>query len=168
MTKCTICNKNTAVVFTTRFENGKRFNEGLCLKCAYKTGLGAMDDIFQKAGINEDNIDDITEKINGVMENTNMQSPEGLLKMIVDGSMGEDSGFSDSFENDNAENYNQRESNELLPVAMAYPSEDSASQPENESGNRNRTGQHERQRQRPGAQGQEAQVSRPVRHQSQL
>ncbi len=138
MTKCTICNKNTAVVFTTRFENGKRFNEGLCLKCAYKTGLGAMDDIFTKAGINEDNIDEITEKINNVMESTNMQSPEGLLKMIVDGNMDGDSDFSESFESTDSDESEKREQNGLLPVAMAFPNEES-SQSDNELSNRNHT-----------------------------
>lgn len=139
MTKCTICNKNTAVVFTTRFENGKRFNEGLCLKCAYKTGLGAMDDIFTKAGINEDNIDDITEKINGVMENTNMQSPESLLKMIVDGSAGGEFGFPESFDTPGLDAFNQNDNNELLPVAMAFPNEEISSQSDSDTDNRNRT-----------------------------
>jgi len=32
-----MCKKNIAVVFTTRFDNGQRIHEGLCLKCAYKT-----------------------------------------------------------------------------------------------------------------------------------
>lgn len=133
MTKCTICNKNTAVVFTTRYENGKRFNEGLCLKCAYKTGLGAMDDIFTKAGINENNIDEITEKINNVMDNSNMQSPENLLKMIVDGNMGEDFMFPDPSDNP-GEDYIKNDSNELLPVAMAYPNDElTSSQPANDS-----------------------------------
>ncbi|MHB1483039.1 MAG: ATP-dependent Clp protease ATP-binding subunit [Saccharofermentanales bacterium] len=137
MTKCTICNKNTAVVFTTRYENGKRFNEGLCLKCAYKTGLGAMDDIFSKAGINDDNIDEITEKINNVMDNSSMQSPENLLKMIVDGNMGDDFMFPDTSDN-SIEDYNKSETNDLLPVAMAFPNDElTSSQPGNDSERRN-------------------------------
>jgi ATP-dependent Clp protease ATP-binding subunit ClpE len=125
------------VVFTTRFENGKRFNEGLCLKCAYKTGLGAMDDIFTKAGINEDNIDEITEKINNVMDNTNMQTPESLLKMIVDGGMGDDSEFSETFDISDSSRSAQNEGSELLPVAMAFPGDESA-EAGNEIGSPNR------------------------------
>ncbi len=138
MAKCTLCNINTAVVFTTRFENGKRFNEGLCLKCAYKTGLGAMDDIFAKAGINESNIDEITEKINGVMDNTFAQSPENILKAIVDGSMGEDFSFLNSIEDGDNE-FGSKESNELLPVAMAYPIEETSSQTDSDSDRKART-----------------------------
>lgn len=85
MSKCVICKKNIAVVFTTRFENGHRIHEGLCLKCAYKTGLGGMDELFEKAGINEGNIDDLTDRMNHVMSQMDGQSPEGFLKSLLGG-----------------------------------------------------------------------------------
>ena len=49
MSLCDICKKNVAVVFTTRFENNERINEGLCIKCAYDTGLGDIRDMFSAA-----------------------------------------------------------------------------------------------------------------------
>ncbi|MHB1453588.1 MAG: ATP-dependent Clp protease ATP-binding subunit [Saccharofermentanales bacterium] len=125
MTKCTSCKKNMAVVFTTRFENGKKFNEGLCLKCAYKSGLGAMDDIFSKAGVNESNIDEITERLNGVMENSNFEAPDNFLKSLIDGSFDGDTTFSDISNlsdqdmNDSATDQPKHQ-NELLPAATAF------------------------------------------------
>ncbi len=95
MTKCSVCKKNMAVVFTTRFENGRKYNEGLCLKCAYKSGLGAMDDIFSKAGVNESNIDEITERLNTVMENSSFETPDHFLKSLIESSLDGDASFSD-------------------------------------------------------------------------
>lgn len=139
MAKCTICNKNIAIVFTTRFENGRRINEGLCLKCAYKTGLGAMDDVFAKAGINEDNIDKITERVNDLMANTGTQSPENLLKSIVEGNMGEELNFQDLLGDINSDDFSESNGNELLPVAMAYQNDELDTAPSgNESGNKTR------------------------------
>src|SRR5690554_4959589 len=87
MAKCVMCKKNVAVVFTTRFENGKRISEGLCLKCAYRTGLGGMDELFAKAGINDENIDELTERMNRVMSQMDGQSPESLFKSLINGGL---------------------------------------------------------------------------------
>ncbi len=86
MAKCVLCKKNIAVVFTTRFESGQRINEGLCLKCAYKTGLGGMDDLFAKSGINDNNIDDLTARLNGIMSSMDGKSPEEMFRVLLSGS----------------------------------------------------------------------------------
>ena len=85
MSLCTLCKKNVAVVFTTRFENNQRINEGLCIKCAYETGIGGIGEMFAAAGINEGNIDNVTEKMNRLMEDMDSSNPEQLLKMLVNG-----------------------------------------------------------------------------------
>ncbi len=84
MSLCTLCKKNVAVVFTTRFENNQRINEGLCIKCAYETGIGGIEEMFAAAGINEDNIDNVTEKMNRMMSGIDSSNPEQLLKMLVE------------------------------------------------------------------------------------
>ena len=56
-TLCARCKKNVAVVFITKMENGKTINEGLCLKCAKELGLKPVDDLMQKMGITDDDID---------------------------------------------------------------------------------------------------------------
>ena len=86
MSLCDICKKNVAVVFTTRFENNERINEGLCIKCAYDTGLGDIRDMFSAAGINDNNIDDVTERLNRLMSGAETANPQDLFKMLVNDS----------------------------------------------------------------------------------
>ena len=105
MTKCVICKKNVAVVFTTRFDNGKRVNEGLCLKCAYQTGIGGIDEMFSKAGINDTNIDKVSDRLNKLMSGVDGSQPEDIFKLLLgSGDLlgdGSDSGFdSDSSDED--------------------------------------------------------------------
>ncbi|MDD2534416.1 MAG: ATP-dependent Clp protease ATP-binding subunit [Eubacteriales bacterium] len=124
MAKCMLCKKNVAVVFTTRFENGQRINEGLCLKCAYKTGLGGMDELFNKAGINEANIDDLTERMNQVMSQMDGQSPESLFQSLLSGNF-DLSQMTGSFDPDMLDIGSDDEtkgSNELLPAAVGQES----------------------------------------------
>ena len=83
MTKCAICKKNVAVVFTTRFDNGKRVSEGLCLKCAYQTGIGGIDEMFSKAGINDGNIDKVSERLNSLMSGMDGNQPEDVFKLLL-------------------------------------------------------------------------------------
>jgi ATP-dependent Clp protease ATP-binding subunit ClpE len=83
MTKCIICKKNVAVVFTTRIENGKRISEGLCIKCAYQTGIGGIDEMFAKSGINEKNIDRVSDRLNNLMSGVEGSQPEDIFKMLL-------------------------------------------------------------------------------------
>jgi ATP-dependent Clp protease ATP-binding subunit ClpA len=127
MAKCVMCKKNVAVVFTTRFENGQRISEGLCLKCAYRTGLGGMDELFAKAGINDSNIDELTERMNNVMSQMDGQSPESLFKSLISGSLdmeglAEGSGDSDEDAGDNEKSNPEKSS--LLPAAIGGESEE--------------------------------------------
>ncbi len=83
MSKCVICKKNTAVVFTTRFEGGRQVNEGICLKCAYKTGLGGIGEMLSGAGINDQNIDEITERLNQAMSGLEGSRPDEMFRAVI-------------------------------------------------------------------------------------
>ncbi len=125
MAKCVMCKKNVAVVFTTRFENGQRISEGLCLKCAYRTGLGGMDELFAKAGINDSNIDELTERMNGVMTQMEGQSPESLFQSLLSGNFDMDRLTDGSTDSDDEQgNPDGKENNELLPAAVGSESDD--------------------------------------------
>ena len=52
MALCSICKKRHAIVFTSRYENGARIDEGFCLKCAYESGISGVTDMFKATGIN--------------------------------------------------------------------------------------------------------------------
>ena len=83
MAKCMICQKNVAVVFTTRFENGRRISEGLCLKCAFESGIGGVDEMFSKSGISESNIDMVSDRLNQMMSGVDAAQPEDLFRMLL-------------------------------------------------------------------------------------
>ncbi|MCF0136813.1 MAG: ATP-dependent Clp protease ATP-binding subunit [Oscillospiraceae bacterium] len=56
---CSRCGKGMAVVFITKLENGESKNEGLCFKCARELHIKPVDDILEKFGISDEDIDSI-------------------------------------------------------------------------------------------------------------
>ena len=55
--RCAKCQKRPAMVFITRFENGKNINEGLCLVCANEMGIKPVNDILKRMGVDEGDIE---------------------------------------------------------------------------------------------------------------
>ena len=51
---CSVCNKNTAVIFINKIENGKTTTEGLCYSCAKEKGINPMDVISKNANLSEE------------------------------------------------------------------------------------------------------------------
>jgi ATP-dependent Clp protease ATP-binding subunit ClpB/ATP-dependent Clp protease ATP-binding subunit ClpC len=66
---CSRCHKNVAVIFITRIEGGQSKNEGLCLKCARELHIKPVDDVINKMGISDDELDGLSgemmEALNG-------------------------------------------------------------------------------------------------------
>lgn len=62
-TLCSKCHKNVAVVFITKIENNESKNEGLCLKCAKELGIKPVDDMIQRLGISDDDLDGLTSEM---------------------------------------------------------------------------------------------------------
>ena len=60
---CSRCKKNVAVVFITRTENGKNITEGLCLKCAKNLGLPQVNEMMQRMGITDEDLDNISNEM---------------------------------------------------------------------------------------------------------
>lgn len=54
---CSRCGKNMAVVFISRIDNGKQINEGLCLKCAKELKIKPIEDIMDRFGVKDDDLD---------------------------------------------------------------------------------------------------------------
>ena len=57
---CARCGKNMAVVFITRIEKGESHNEGLCLKCARELHIKPVDDVIEKMGLSDEDLENIT------------------------------------------------------------------------------------------------------------
>ena len=52
-----------AVVFITKLEGGQSKNEGLCLKCAKELGIKPIDDMIQKMGITDEDLENLTSEM---------------------------------------------------------------------------------------------------------
>ena len=60
-TMCSRCGKNVAVIFITKIDGtGQSKNEGLCLKCARELHIKPVDDIMNRFGISDDDLENIT------------------------------------------------------------------------------------------------------------
>ncbi len=66
-TICGKCKKNVAVIFITKVENGKSTNEGLCLKCAKELGIKQVDEIVERMGLSEDELDGLNSEMMSLM-----------------------------------------------------------------------------------------------------
>ena len=90
-TLCSRCKKNLAVVFITKIDGGKTVNEGLCLKCAKEMGIKPVDDMIERMGLSEDDL----ENLNGEMTEA-MNGLESLLSQGHDAEDGSEDDESDS------------------------------------------------------------------------
>jgi ATP-dependent Clp protease ATP-binding subunit ClpC len=63
LTLCARCQKNAAVIFITKIENGESTNEGLCLKCAKDLNIKPVEDIIRKMGLTDEDLDSLTDEM---------------------------------------------------------------------------------------------------------
>ena len=76
---CSRCGKNVAVVFITKLEGGVQKNEGLCIKCARELHIKPVDDMIEKMGISDEDLDNLS----GEMMNA-LNGVESLMDMSID------------------------------------------------------------------------------------
>ena len=84
-TLCSRCGKNVAVIFITKIENGQQKQEGLCLKCARELHIKPVDDVINKMGLSDEDI----ENLSGDMMNA-LTGMESLTEIDPDDPDGED------------------------------------------------------------------------------
>ena len=111
MSLCSKCKKRVAIVFTSRYDDGKRLDEGYCIKCAYESGLSGISEMFTAAGINADNIDEMSDRVEDMIGGAGESSsdPVQFFKSIVDN--GIDSDY-DSSEYNDSEEYDDEDDSE--------------------------------------------------------
>ena len=92
-TLCSRCNKNVAVIFITRMDpNGESHNEGLCLKCARELHIKPVDDVINKMGITDDELDGLTNEMMEALGNA-----DGLMDIENTDSDSDDEGKTATF-----------------------------------------------------------------------
>ena len=57
---CSKCNKNAAVIFTNKLEDGKPVIEGLCYECAKKMGINPIELLAQQANLSKEDLEDMS------------------------------------------------------------------------------------------------------------
>ena len=82
-TMCSRCHKHVAVVFITKLEGGQSKNEGLCLKCAKELGIKPIDDMIQKMGITDEDLENLTSEMMSAFGGA--EGMEGLMPQDRDG-----------------------------------------------------------------------------------
>ena len=68
MELCARCHKRYAVVYIQRIDNNETKSEGICLKCAKELGIKPINDMMDKMGIDEDDLDRIDDEMEGLIE----------------------------------------------------------------------------------------------------
>jgi len=128
MALCSICKTRHAIIFTSRFEAGKRIDEGFCLKCAYESGIAGVSDMFKATGINGDNIDEMSERIEDMIGNNDVNAdPSEFLRSLASGE------FGNSFEDDD-DGYEFDEDSTPINVADADDSKSGDEEEERKQG----------------------------------
>ena len=73
---CARCKKRPAVIFITRMEQNETINEGICLKCAKELGLKPVDDIMEKMGLTDEDIERMDMEMTEMLESGDLMLPE--------------------------------------------------------------------------------------------
>lgn len=73
MIMCSVCKKNVAVIFTTKIENGKKVNMGLCIPCAKKMGISPIDGIIDNSEISEDDFSNVNKQMSEMLDSLKAQ-----------------------------------------------------------------------------------------------
>ena len=75
---CSVCHKNTAVVFLNKIENGKKTVEGLCYNCAKEKGINPLEVLAKNANISNEEIEDMSNQFENILkdfsENMNLEA----------------------------------------------------------------------------------------------
>lgn len=75
MLMCSRCHKRPAVVFISQ-GNGAGDTQGLCLVCAKELGIKPVNDLMEKMGITEEQLESMAEEMEGLMA-LNPENEEG-------------------------------------------------------------------------------------------
>jgi len=64
---CRRCGERVAIIYLTKYENGKPVHEGYCLKCAKEMNLPHVNDVLERFGISDEDIDHFSNQLNEAM-----------------------------------------------------------------------------------------------------
>ncbi len=109
---CSVCNKNTAVVFLNKYENGKKIVDGLCYNCAKEKGINPLDVLAKNANISSEELENMSNQFESILkdfsENMNLENlgitSEDLENVNLDDDSNPLKSIIGIFKSDNIEN----------------------------------------------------------------
>ncbi|MBO5928518.1 MAG: ATP-dependent Clp protease ATP-binding subunit [Clostridia bacterium] len=75
---CSRCKKRPAVIFISRMEGDTNTNDGLCISCAKELGIKPVDDLLNKFGIGEEELEQMDEQF-GELMNMGNDDEDGFM-----------------------------------------------------------------------------------------
>ena len=82
MALCSVCKKNTAVVFVNKIVDGKPQLEGLCLTCAKERGINPLASMMKQYGATEEDIEHLNAEFNELV--SSLSAGEELPEDLAD------------------------------------------------------------------------------------
>ncbi|MCM1990665.1 ATP-dependent Clp protease ATP-binding subunit [Oceanirhabdus seepicola] len=83
MELCSICNKNLAVVYINKFENGKSVMKGVCMDCAKSMGLPVMDKMMKQLGMTEEEFSMVNDQMKNMLENMDVNEINEQMQSMM-------------------------------------------------------------------------------------
>ena len=101
---CSECNKNNAIIFIDKVENGQSHMEGLCFDCAKKRGINPDETLKNqaKALAQNGNIENMTKQFEGMFQDlTKSLKPEDIenIEKVISQEMNQNE-FDENFDED--------------------------------------------------------------------
>ena len=91
--KCSVCQKNTAVVFVTKMTDNKPERIGLCLPCAREQGLSPMTQMMEQSGMSPDDIENINHQMMEMFEDPEISDSINQFMNQITGGEGENGDY---------------------------------------------------------------------------
>ncbi len=118
MLMCSRCHKRPAVVFVSHSIDGKN-TQGLCFTCAKELGIKPVNDIMEKMGISEEELEAVTGQMAELMDLEDMEDEEDSFvpggaatmlptDMMLGGAPGENGGASEAGVREKKESYHKK------------------------------------------------------------
>ncbi len=78
---CSRCKQRMAMIFVSKIENGQPVNEGYCIQCARELRIPQVQEMIEKLGMSEDDIENISEHMSEIFGVEGDFEPGGAMPM---------------------------------------------------------------------------------------
>ncbi len=101
MIKCSVCKENMALIFITKYINGKKIQEGLCLKCAKNQGLKPVEELLEDTCVTEEELENLNTQVGNIFNTMDIEELSDMED--EDGEVSKDAymNFFNGFKKDN-------------------------------------------------------------------